>query len=751
MRLFNEIAKRSIAFLLLAVMTFGAITYSLGYYEISFIDRGNRPYDDDTSQSILGTLAPGTNISTFTGEATTVIPSPDSSSVLTDAMTDPPQTTGKETTQGTATTEPVTPPKPPVTQFDTLASYISNGYKVTWADYDPSMKIAELVLDVSGLDLFSQGNSQREYVRMKMNYGEAHREIVYYSTVRSERPSLDVYMGYIIVDSGKGNVSSGISDRSYTDAERVGIYSSEGKLIGIYPSDEVIPANCRDSRDRALFVYNNEYYYLNSSTGRFELSDFIPEIDGRGLEFDYNPDFGKTDSKYNIYHTEQTITETFDIKSTLSYYTRYGVDSRLAEQIYLYYPQFAEQIAATFNKNGVRYYNRLFRGALDDVIIGVQSGLITRPPETTTSEPETTIAPEVTTEPDVTTSPDVTTEPDVTISPEVTTTPEATTEPEVATSPEVTEEEETTAASEATDPPETSHVFTEETTATLRRARSVIATKDDIGSSVNPNSPDGVPDGMMIDISYTAYRFTYRASQPKADTSKTTTVKYTHNSEFIGHTISWSTDFKYAKAFNFKENRAYTVDDTGIVKIINTSGNNAVYLYKTRIADSSQGSFWRLQYYTEPFERDEYMLGHYYFEDGLIRMRVVERLTYKLNEYEDDYEVIVDTKGNQVNAVPEGYNVISYSDSVFLVERNGRYGYYHRDGRWVAQPIYTYAAPFIEGLAVLGYESGIKGVIDTEGNIVIPFAYNEISNASTGIFAVYSEADGWKVLAKVKK
>ena len=53
--------------------------------------------------------------------------------------------------------------------------------------------------------------------------------------------------------------------------------------------------------------------------------------------------------------------------------------------------------------------------------------------------------------------------------------------------------------------------------------------------------------------------------------------------------------------------------------------------------------------------------------------------------------------------------------------------------------------------SVLGYEGGIKGVIDTEGNIVIPFRYTSISNASTGLFACFSETDGWKIFAKVTK
>jgi hypothetical protein len=269
-------------------------------------------------------------------------------------------------------------------------------------------------------------------------------------------------------------------------------------------------------------------------------------------------------------------------------------------------------------------------------------------------------------------------------------------------------------------------------------------------SELEDKNGDGIPDKITLDLTYGSLRFTYRASKPTADHSKTTSNKYTYDI-YVKQTVSWDTDFKYAKAYNFSENRAYTVDSNGIVKIINTSGGSAAYLYNTFKADSGSGAFYRVEYYTEPFERDEYKLGHYYYDDGLIRMRVVERLPYKLNIYENDYEVLIDAKGKRSNIIPEGYNLVSYSDSILLVERNGRYGYYHRDGYWVAQPIYTYAAPFIEGLAVLGYEDGSKGVIDTSGNIVIPFHYTTISNASTGVFACYSEATGWKVFAKVSK
>ena len=80
MRLFNEIAKRGVAFLLLAATAFATITYSLGYYELSFIKRGEEEYDDETLQDILGSLGTGTNISDFTGDINDITQPPSTSS-----------------------------------------------------------------------------------------------------------------------------------------------------------------------------------------------------------------------------------------------------------------------------------------------------------------------------------------------------------------------------------------------------------------------------------------------------------------------------------------------------------------------------------------------------------------------------------------------------------------------------------------------------------------------------------------------
>ena len=752
MRLLNEIAKRGVAVLLLAATAFASIAYSLGAYDFTFIDRPGG-FDDERTQEILGTLRPGDNISEFTGDPSDVTYAPETPPVTDlpatseqievnttapEVTTQQPstETVQQDTTLPGTTTDPEIPPE--ADGQKPLADYLSQGYSITWADFDPQMEFAEIIISADGLDSYTQGNSKLVRVQLKKNYGENHREIAYYALKTEERPTLEVYMGYIIVDAGIGNAISGINAKLYSNANRVSIYSSEGKFIGNYPSEEVIPAYTRDSKDRPVFYYNNVYYYLDSSTGKFELSDFNPDTDSRGLYFDYNPDFGKSDCQYNIYGTEVTVTETFTLDTT-STYTRYGVDSRLAEQIYLYYPKFANQIAYSWYDNGqTKYYNYLFAEKLKEVIKGVQSGEITRPPETTTAEPETTVVPE-TSDPETSAEPETT----VVVEPEITLSPETTVESETEPGSETAVDPETDAAPDTDAQPETGHVITDETTALPPEPRTIVSEAEDADDN-------GVPDKITLDITYNDLRFTYRASKPKEDRSKTTSVKYTHN-QYVGHTISWDTDFKYAQAYNFSESRAYTVDANGIVKIINTSGNSAVYLYNVFKTSSGAGSFYHFEYYTEPFERDEYKLGHYYYDDGLIRMRVVERLYYKLDIYENDYEVLLDKNGKKSTVIPEGYNLVSYSDSVLLLERNGRYGYYHRDGYWVAQPIYTYAAPFIEGVAVLGYTDGVKGVIDTAGNIVIPFEYTSISNASTGIFACYSEAYGWKVFAKVSK
>ena len=70
-------------------------------------------------------------------------------------------------------------------------------------------------------------------------------------------------------------------------------------------------------------------------------------------------------------------------------------------------------------------------------------------------------------------------------------------------------------------------------------------------------------------------------------------------------------------------------------------------------------------------------------------------------------------------------------------------------GRWIAQPEYDTAEPFVEGLAVLG-RNGNVGLIDTEGNIVIPLIFDNVQSCSGGIISAWDKDNGWAIFNKLK-
>ncbi len=142
-------------------------------------------------------------------------------------------------------------------------------------------------------------------------------------------------------------------------------------------------------------------------------------------------------------------------------------------------------------------------------------------------------------------------------------------------------------------------------------------------------------------------------------------------------------------------------------------------------------------------------IGMFSFDHGFIRMRYM-RYDYK-NETEvvRDEEVLIKADGTRFN-IPADYKLIAYSDGILLLEKDGFYGYLDYTGKWIIQPIYTYAQPFMQGLAVLGFADGRKAIIDTEGNLVLPFNYTHISNASSGVITAFGEGR-WYILNIMSK
>lgn len=144
-------------------------------------------------------------------------------------------------------------------------------------------------------------------------------------------------------------------------------------------------------------------------------------------------------------------------------------------------------------------------------------------------------------------------------------------------------------------------------------------------------------------------------------------------------------------------------------------------------------------------------LGMFRFDHGLTRVR---RHVYEKgrghNYVLDDRDMLIDEKGNEY-ILPAGFNLVSYSDGIALLEKDGLYGYFDYAGRWVAKPEYTYATPFVEGLAVIGQKDGKKALIDTQGNIILDYVFDYISMPSSGLIATYEINNGWNIYYKMTK
>lgn len=145
-----------------------------------------------------------------------------------------------------------------------------------------------------------------------------------------------------------------------------------------------------------------------------------------------------------------------------------------------------------------------------------------------------------------------------------------------------------------------------------------------------------------------------------------------------------------------------------------------------------------------PDSRGEESMGYFYFDHGLMRAR--QKIVAD-DEVISDEEIVLSADGT-VFSIPVGCKIVSYSDGVFLLEKDGLYGYYSHEGQWITSLSYTYARPFFEGLAVCGKADGKKCMIDVNGETVIPYYFDEIGDCSDGLIVGYSYETSWCVLRK---
>lgn len=462
------------------------------------------------------------------------------------------------------------------------------------------------------------------------------------------------------------------------------IYSSDGVLISSLGFSECKPAYLRDENGSPLFYDDENRLFYISNGGRKVLSEKQRDI---GLYYDSRASLGVGDNGLSVVVNECEVSFHDEI-DTSNYYILSSISPLLAEVLYKADPAYAARVA----RNNPRFAEAL-EAVKAEIAREEKTRLAETAPVTKAPEPETTYV--------VTSATESTAEAPSSDSAET----EAKTETDSLTHDTATE----------------TLAETEQTVETEPETEKAETTESEEIPSVNVTK---LGKKLIIDRKMLLPRYAYAFE----DTDRNLLV------------------YKYAKAYNYSEGRAAVVDDNGVLRYIDGAGNVVIDGTGTKMVTSSR---YVTTEYALPSQRNsDSAKGYIYFDNGLVRVRKLERDYTFRNLIYSDSDVLLYPDGTEFD-IPKGYTLEAYSEGVLVLKgRNGKFGYYHKDGYWIARPVYTFIKPFSEGLGVLGFEGGKKGIIDNAGSIVVPFAYEYITAPSCGVITLYDYEVGWRILVK---
>ena len=215
-----------------------------------------------------------------------------------------------------------------------------------------------------------------------------------------------------------------------------------------------------------------------------------------------------------------------------------------------------------------------------------------------------------------------------------------------------------------------------------------------------------------------------------------------------------TTEYDFKRAYNFSEGLGCVVTEPyykdGGLFFVDGSGRR---LFTTKDQYTNNTDRIVITTLMPPVDTGEASIGSFYYDHGLVRVRreSIDGTNYIFDHvirYLDTEDILIDRSGNEF-PIPEGYELVAYSDGVILLKRHGKYGYMDYTGKWIAEPVYSEGKPFSEGLGVLTTADGRCGVIDASGNVVVPFEYSSVSSCSDGVMAAYHPDKGWQILRKM--
>lgn len=200
----------------------------------------------------------------------------------------------------------------------------------------------------------------------------------------------------------------------------------------------------------------------------------------------------------------------------------------------------------------------------------------------------------------------------------------------------------------------------------------------------------------------------------------------------------------YNEAYNF--NNGYAVAIKYEYKRTLEDGRWVYVLEKRMYFLDESGKVLNYNFYA-PATLFKSKIGYLYFDRGLTRALAKEYYWYGIK---DEFPYLCYPDGT-IFQTPPDYTVAGYSNGMILLEKAGKYGFMDYKGNWVVQPIYSYAVPFNEGVAVVGLSDTQKALIDINGNLLTNFDYQHITDCSDGVIAMYSSENEWIILNKMKQ
>ncbi len=187
---------------------------------------------------------------------------------------------------------------------------------------------------------------------------------------------------------------------------------------------------------------------------------------------------------------------------------------------------------------------------------------------------------------------------------------------------------------------------------------------------------------------------------------------------------------RFAAAYPYNEGYAVAVDPDGREWVYDAEGN---LLFEDR-------TLWAFE------DEGEAALGCAYVQNGVLR--AVESAVNENGE-EEVRPVILRVDGPDF-ILPPGFEVVSFSEGIFVLSNGENVGYYSLEGKWTADPVYLAGGAFREGLAVVQNVDGMYGVIDSKGNEQIPCVFSYLCPFSDGVSVLYSDETGWQAVYKVR-